>query len=248
MAFWDRSSPLSRLAGLAGRALVDALYPLECVGCGSSGKIICHACSVSITPLSAPFCRVCGTPGEFDRCRICTESVRNFEGVRAPYLYGGAVRRAILALKYGGIKAAAEPLGDMLGEYLDANPLPGDLLIPVPMHPRRRKERGYNQAELLARRVERICGLAYDDRALHRSRNVDPQAGMNSAALRVSNVLGSVAVKPGANVEGAGIILVDDVATTGNTLDTCAKELKEAGATSVWGLTLAIAGGQSLTE
>ena len=248
MAMLRRLAPWRNLAGLAGGALLDALYPLECVGCGGSGKVICDRCATDLPALRPPFCRVCATPGDFARCQTCAETVRRFDGVRAPYRYAGAVRQAILALKYGGIKAAAPQLGDLLGEYLEDNPLPGDVLAPVPMHRRRWRERGYNQAELLASRVARECNLPYEADLLKRTRQVEPQAGISSAAQRVVNVADSVGLAAGRDVAGVGIILVDDVATTGSTLEACAAVLKEAGATSVWGLTLAVAGGHSLTE
>ncbi len=233
---------------MAGRTLLDALYPLECVGCGGSGKVICDDCATDLPVLRPPFCRVCATPGNFARCQTCAETVRRFDGVRAPYRYAGAVRQAILALKYGGIKAAAPQLGDLLAGYLNDNPLPGDVLAPVPMHRQRWRERGYNQAELLGGQVARKCDLPYDADLLKRTRQVEPQAGITSAAQRVVNVADSIALTAGRDVAGAAVILVDDVATTGSTLEACAGALKEAGAASVWGLTLAVAGGQSLRE
>ena len=248
MSLVQRLAPLGGLAGLAGRTLLDALYPLECVGCGGSGKVICDACVADLPVLGPPFCRVCATPGDFDLCGVCANRMRRFDGVRAPYVYSGPIRAAILALKYSGIKSAAPQLGDSLGAYLDGNPLPGEVLVPVPMHPRRRRERGYNQAELLARRVADVCDLACAPGLLFRTRNVGPQAGTANATQRATNVAGSVGVASAADATGSRIILVDDVATTGNTLETCADALKRAGAASVWGLVLAVASGGSSAE
>ena len=248
MFLLKRLGPLQGLAEQAGRGVLDALYPLECVGCGGPGRVICDACATDLPELVPPFCRICATPGDFARCQRCAEGVRQFDGVRAPFHYGGTVRQAILALKYGGIKAAAPQLGDLLAGYLNDNPLPGDVLTAVPMHSRRRRERGYNQAELLAARVARVGNLRYDAGLLTRTRQVEPQAGIDSADRRAVNVAGSVAVSPGKDLNGAAIILVDDVATTGSTLESCAAALKQADAASVWCLTLAVAGGQSLRE
>ena len=153
MSLFSRLTPLQHLAEQAGRSLLDVLYPLECAGCGGSGKAICDKCAASLSRLVPPFCEVCAAPDVGGTCQTCTGSGREFDGIRAPFRYEGAIRHAILALKYGGIKAAAPQLGDMLAEYIQANPLPGDLLAPVPMHSSRRRERGYNQADLLARRV-----------------------------------------------------------------------------------------------
>ncbi|MCY3692886.1 MAG: phosphoribosyltransferase family protein [Chloroflexota bacterium] len=151
-------------------------------------------------------------------------------------------------MKYGGIKAGAPQLGDLLADYLNDNPLRGEIIAPVPMHSRRLRERGYNQAELLARRVAAQSELSYERDLLFRTRQVEPQAGIGSAAQRTVNVAGSIGVSADRDVSGARVILVDDVATTGSTLETCAGALKQAGAVSVWCLTLAVAGGESLAE
>ena len=241
MIMLSRLGPLSGLIEQVGRGLLDAFYPLECVGCGGAGKVICDRCADELPILAAPFCEVCSAPGEWRRCPACAQQQgRHFDGIRAPFIYSGAMRQAILAFKYGGIKAAAPQLGGLLADYLRDNPLPGDVVTAVPMHRRRRRERGYNQAELLARQVSRRCGIRYGGGLLVRSRYVEPQAGTSSSAARAANVVGSAALAGGQDVSGAAVILVDDVATTGSTLETCAQALKAAGAASVWGLTLAV--------
>ena len=243
MSLMRRLAPVRGLAEQAGRTLLDALYPLECAGCGGAGKVICDKCAEELPELVPPYCRVCAAYGDSELCRTCAGSGRQFDGVRAPFRYEGSIRQAILALKYGGIRAAAPQLGDMLADYLQANPLPGDVLAPVPMHASRRRERGYNQAELMARRVADRRGIVYQGDLLVRTRRVDAQAGMADATRRAANVADSVAVSHRSCVNGQRIILVDDVVTTGSTLDICAAALKEAGAASVWCLTLAVAGG-----
>ena len=248
MSLMRRLAPVRGLAEQAGRTLLDALYPLECAGCGGSGKVICDRCAEELPWLAPPYCRVCAASSESELCQACAQSGRRFDGIRAPFRYDGSIRQAILALKYGGIKAAAPQLGDMLADYLEANPLSGDLIAPVPMHSSRRRERGYNQAELLARRVAGSCDLPYQRDLLVRTRRVDPQAGMTSAGSRATNVADSVAVSRPSEVHDRQIILVDDVATTGSTLDICASALKEAGAASVWCLTLAVAGSRRTGE
>ncbi len=231
---------LRDLAVQAGRGLLDAVFPVDCASCGNSGGVICDSCLESLPVLNPPYCEVCAAPGDFSRCQVCVESGRPFDGIRSPYLYSGAVRQAILALKYGGLRSAASQLGDLLADYLIDNPLPGDVVAPVPMHISRQRERGYNQAELLARRVAGRSGLRYEPGALARIRPADPQAGISAAAERAVNVAGSVAVAGHCDPVGARFILVDDVATTGSTMGVCAAVLKDAGAASVWGLTLAV--------
>ena len=250
MADWRKGfGSLKGLLAQGGRGLIDAVYPLECVGCGKAGQVICDRCCAELPALSPPFCEICAIPGDFIRCSPCQDALPAFDGIRAPFLYAGAIRQAVLAFKYGGTRAAGPQLGGMLAEYLRGHPLPGDLTAAVPMHPRRQRERGYNQAELLAREVSGRNGLEYRRDLLMRSRQVAPQAGTATAAERATNVAGSVAVQDdGCDLAGASIIVVDDVATTGNTLEACAAALKEAGAQSVWGLTLAIADGRRRGE
>ena len=248
MSWLRRLAPLQGLAEQARQGVLDALYPLECVGCGATGKAICDRCIAGLPALKPPFCRICSAPGDFARCQTCAESIRQFDGIRAPFRYAGTIRQAILALKYGGIRAAGPQLGDLLASFLEANPLAGEIIAPVPMHARRLRERGYNQAELLARRVAAHGNLQYEPRLLTRTRQVEPQAGIGNAAQRAVNVAGSIAVSAGCDVSGARVILIDDVATTGSTLESCAAALKGAGAASVWGLTLAVTGGASLDE
>ena len=236
------------LAAQAGRGLLDALFPMECVSCGASGNIICDKCAADLPLLLPPFCSICSTPGDFARCERCAASERWFDGIRAPYRYAGPIRQAILALKYGGVKAGSTQLGDLLTAYLGGNPLPGDAIVPVPMHRSRRRERGYNQAELLARRMAQRGTLRYQDNVLIRTRHADPQASITDPTLRASNIAGSIAVAPGVDASGGRFILIDDVATTGSTLSECAAALKRAGAESVWCLTLAVASGQTVAE
>ena len=241
----NRLQPLARMAG-AG--LLDVLYPLECVGCGSSGGVICPSCASDLPQLQPPFCRVCAAPGDFSLCSNCVATPRHFNGIRAPFLYADDIRRAILALKYGGIRAAANQLADLMSDYYRRNPLPCDMVAAVPMHPSRLRERGYNQADLLARRVARQCRLTYDPQLLQRSRQVAPQAGIANAAQRASNVANSIRLNPSASVRDAQILLIDDVATTGSTLDAGAAILKDAGAATVWCLTLAVVPQHSFRE
>ena len=236
--------PLDGLLSRAGRLLVDSIYPLECVGCASAGKVICNRCAAELAVLKPPYCNICAAPGAIGLCQRCTDLRRSFDGIRAPYHHAGAVRRAIHAFKYEGIRAAAPQLGRMMADYWALDPVPVDIMAPVPMHARRFRERGYNQAGLLAREVAGRIGLKLEANLLERLNHVSPQAQTASGSERMLNVAGSVAISTEVDLAGMRVLLVDDVATTGSTLDACAAVLKDAGASEVWGLVLAVAGGQ----
>jgi ComF family protein len=151
--------------------------------------------------------------------------------------YEGPLRRAIHLLKYEGITPLARPLGERLA--LAANPFAGyDAIVPAPLHWGRRWNRGFNQADLLAREVSRRTGIPVDRRLL-RTRPTPPQAGL-SAAERRRNLQGAFAAAgEKAAIKGKNLIVIDDVMTTGATLEACARVLKRAGAAEVAALALA---------
>lgn len=132
---------------------------------------------------------------------------------------------------------AAVPLGQMLADFLRSQPLPGDVLMPVPLYRKRLRERGYNQASLLATEIGKHTGQPVAEASLVRLRDTLSQARTASAAERRENVRGAFGCRE--RLRGHSILLVDDVCTTGATLDACATALKASGAGSVWGLTVA---------
>lgn len=159
------------------------------------------------------------------------------EGIRSVFRFDGAARQAILSFKYKNVKALAAPLAQLMEEYLCAHPLPADALVPVPLHPRRLRERGYNQSWLLAAELSKLTSLPLVEGVLVRLKNTPPQTRTKSAEERQSNVAGAFTCRD-RSLEGRRVLLIDDVCTSGTTLDSCATALKAAGAMSVWGLTL----------
>jgi ComF family protein len=215
------------------------LFPLQCVGCRRWGQIICPTCRAGLSRLHAPFCPICAQPGvpASSTCRACAASPLMVDGIQAPFLMQGATREAIYALKYRGLRAAATELGALLARHLAEHPVPGDVLAPVPLHSRRMRQRGYNQAALLAREVSRYTGLTYAEGLLARRRDTPPQVQTASRDQRRANVADSFVAT--GDVRGLAVVLVDDVTTTGSTFSAAAAALKSAGASSVWGLALA---------
>ncbi len=141
-------------------------------------------------------------------------------------------------MKYQNLRALAVPLAEMLQEYLDASPLDVDVLVPVPLHRKRLRERGYNQARLLAQELGKLINIAVIDGVLVRQRHTPPQARTATVAERKLNIADSFTCLDD-RLRSRKVLLLDDVATSGATLDACATVLKANGAASVWGLTIA---------
>lgn len=225
-----------RLAA-AGQALLDLLYPPRCAGCGRLGESFCPACQARIEPLPEPACPRCGHPQlSRDLCAACWAVPSALDGIRSAAVFAHPLRDAIHAFKYNNNRDLAQPLGACMAAYWQVAGLTADRIVPVPLHPRRVTERGYNQSALLARVLGRSVGLPVDERVLVRQRATAHQVGLGRAE-RQQNVAGAFGCR--ADLAGQRLILIDDVCTTGSTLEACAEALRMAGATSVWGFTLA---------
>mgnify|MGYP001773439641 CR=1 FL=1 len=218
--------------------ILDLLFPPRCVGCGSLGKWFCDDCLKEIRFLEGPRCRFCGTPmDDWGVCPSCASEPHSLEGIISVACFEGPIQNAIHLLKYRGRTAVAPALAEFMASCMHHHPVNADGIVPVPLHPTRLRERGYNQSALLAESLGRRLGMPVFDGALERIRYTRPQVGLN-AQERKENVRGAFRANP-ARVAGRNLILVDDVCTTGATLEECASALKEAGAGKVWGLTLA---------
>ncbi len=222
----------------AGREMVDLLYPPRCAGCGRAGNLYCTDCRSQVPLLPQPVCSLCGQsltqPG---LCARCQESPLLIDGIRSAVVFQGTLRQAIHQLKYRYTRDMAESLGEMLLAFWQQNPLPADVLVPVPLHPRRIKERGYNQAALLAHCLGRAIHLPVLDDILYRQRYTASQTHLN-AQQRRDNVKEAFRCV-GSLVRGKRVVLIDDVCTTGATIEASSVALRQGGAVSVWGLTLA---------
>jgi ComF family protein len=172
-------------------------------------------------------------------CRRCSEEPREIDGIRSPFIFKGIIRQAIHELKYHNLRALAPTLAELLHEYLEKNPITGDVLVPVPLHRKRLKERGYNQAALIAAELGKLRGLPVVADCLVRYSYAPPQARSGAVDERHRNVAGAFACRDG-RLSGQRVIIIDDVATSGATLNAGAGALKAAGAAAVWGLTLAL--------
>jgi ComF family protein len=171
------------------------------------------------------------------RCPSCLHRPLRINGIRAVGYLEGALKTAIHRFKYSHLRPLAAPLGRLASDYLSNHRLPVDTVVPVPLHSRRLRERGYNQAALLAGEIGRTTEMTVVDDVLQRVRGTSPQVGLN-AAQRRENVRGAFQCT-NTSLRDRRVLLVDDVCTTGATMESCSMALREAGAIVVWGLALA---------
>jgi ComF family protein len=231
-------SVLPQLTELKGVAL-DFLFPPFCVDCGKEGDFICSACQASLVRIEPPVCPKCGKPQINEMlCVNCANWEADIDGIRSPFRFEGVIRKAIHEFKYRNLRAIAGRLAKLLSEYMVENPVPCEVFVPVPLHSKRLKERGYNQSALLAKELSRLTGLPVDSSCLIRNSYNVPQAKTRNVEERRQNVIGIFSCKS-EDLRNKKVLLIDDVTTSGATLDACASVLKTAGAMSVWGLTLA---------
>jgi ComF family protein len=229
-----------------GRAIVDGVLPPRCLSCEAiveEPKTLCAGCWRAITFFAPPWCAVCGMPfphpiGDGAICADCTREQRSWERARAVLRYDKNSRHLVLALKHGDRTHLAGAFGRWMhrvgGEVLSG----ADFLVPVPLHWTRLFQRRYNQAALLAHSIRSAGGPPVAVDWLIRRRRTPPQGRLGTSA-RSRNVRAAFALRPGRSVVGKRLVIVDDVMTTGATLEECARVLRRAGAASVAALTLA---------
>jgi ComF family protein len=225
---------------------LDLLFPPRCVACSQGGSWFCPACQASVERLAPPICSHCGRPVSDDErliqtpsgrlCFQCQTSPLPLDSIRSVAVHDGAIRQAIHHLKYRRRRELAGALGQLLASICQEEHAPTDVVIPVPLHASRQRERGYNQAALLAQGLVACVPCALNETDLIRTRDTAPQVGLK-ARERKSNVHDAF-VWRGASLDDVGVLLVDDVCTTGATLGACALALRRAGASSVRAVTL----------
>lgn len=235
---------LSKVWDDVRHTLLDLVFPPRCLGCGATGTVLCMDCAASIQAPAEPLCPRCGH--ELDAsahttaapCAVCArgEGPTALDALRAAAVHEGVARRAVLALKYQGHRRAAQPLSDLLAltaRRMDRIP---DVIVPVPLHANRRRDRGYDQALLLAVQCARRLGVTCAQTMLVRLSPTLPQVGL-SAEERRANVAGAFTASEKARaLEGKRVLLIDDVTTTGSTLDAAAHALRPFHPREIWGL------------
>lgn len=224
-------------------ALLDFVFPPLCHLCRGhiprAGRLhVCPPCRESLVAPAHPLCTICGAPfagaGEDHPCSSCLIHPPSFDAARASLLHDGPGRALIHAFKYDFRTQLRRPLALLMAERLtDFVTLHRpDLIVPVPLHARRLRSRGFNQALLLAELLGREWGVTLVRHPLKRVRWTEPQINL-AAEQRRANVRGAFHVPDAKPVNGKRLLLVDDVFTTGSTVEECARVLKEAGASRV---------------
>ncbi len=222
----------------AWSAALDVVFPIRCVGCGAAGRFICEPCAEKMPKLERPFCDTCASPGVAGKCRFCRSRPLAVDTIRAPYLYiaGSPIHAAITMLKFGGMRSVAPELAELLSEYLRERPTRFDVVMPTPSHPSRVRRRGYAQAALIAESLAERLGAPFDGQTLRRTADAPSQLETASREGRWANVQGGFSASAS---NGASVLLIDDLATTGSTASACASALKAAGARRVAALAVA---------
>lgn len=238
--------PLGHLAArapghLAARAM-DVLFPPQCLRCRAlveeSGSL-CGDCWREVSFVAEPYCACCGLPfahdvGEEALCGACAARPPSYGRARAVMVYNDASRDLVLGFKYADATHAAPSYGRWLARAGRACLADADLLVPVPLHWMRLFRRRYNQAALLAHALARETGVPVSPRALVRRRRTPPLGRLNREARR-QRLSGAIAADPrrAPDLKDRNVVLVDDVMTTGETAEACARQVLRAGARSV---------------
>ena len=221
-------------------AALDLFYPPRCVACQRSDAWLCQPCIDGSPRVEPPLCIRCGGRRARPLQRLCPRCRRGaslIERTRSPFYFEGPIRTAIHKLKYDGVTALTGPLGGLLADCWLTQSMSGDMIVPVALHRDRRRQRGFNQAALLARELSELVDVPVDEETLVRHRDTASQVGLDFGQRR-DNVRDAFrCTRTGLRDER--VVLVDDVLTSGATLEACAAALREAGVSRVQALTVA---------
>lgn len=230
-------------------ALLDILFPERCLGCGTcladrQPLAFCRFCMADVLFLKPPYCISCGKPfdkaaGDSHYCGRCLNKPNQYKLARAAVKYRAPVAKAVQEFKYGGKTSGLATFANLMHQYLQSNPMPAvDIILPVPLHKKRLQQRGFNQALVLARKFFPQDRKSIESLVLKRHAWTQPQTGLDRTA-RKRNVKNAFAVSQPNKIKGKKVLLVDDVYTTGATVNECVRILKITGAKEIYVLTLA---------
>lgn len=218
---------------------LDWVYPPVCAVCGSPGHPLCLNCREKIQFISGKVCSVCGAPihGNMEICYDCDKKRPVYDAMRNLAFYGGVIRECVHALKYQNNRSLGKYFSELLLPVVDKETWQIDIVVPVPLSRERYKERGYNQAAAIAHPLALGLGKRYFPFGLEQVKDTRSQVGLSAEERRL-NVVGAFEAIPEL-VNRKNILLVDDVMTTGATMESSAKALKCAGSGDVYCITIA---------
>lgn len=216
---------------------MDWVFPPDCGGCGVSGYQFCPACQNQLVPLGENICPVCGEPDSLKDCKRCRENHLFFDQARSTAVYTTVLREAIHHFKFNQQRSLARQFALLMRDSLRQLPWQFDFILPVPMHVSKLKQRGYNQVTLMARELGWMMKKPVFEDVLHRT--VDTQSQFELKGRERWQNVADVFSADAALVNNKTILLLDDIMTTGATLNACAKALKSAGSGNIYVFTLA---------
>jgi len=232
---------LGTLIQKSSQTLFDLLFPPNCTHCKVANSWLCPTCLANIPFITSTVCNHCGTPVDSasSSCIQCrNHSLPFIDGIRAAaYFEDNPIRSAIHDLKYNNHRAIATILAEILADTYHRYDLRADVIVSVPLHHSKIKERGYNQSDLLANELGDMLGLPINKTTLQRIRKTKSQMRLG-VEERHKNVVDAFLCSD-SRLANQKVLLIDEVCTTGSTLNACAAALKQGSVTSVWGLTLA---------
>jgi ComF family protein len=218
--------------------VLDLVFPPECPGCQKLDVRWCEECQNSLSHIQKPFCPVCGEPGKTEEiCQDCLNTPPWFDQLRSVALFDGPIRKALHHLKYRNDIGLGEVLAHHLFDLFIEQGWEVDLVTSVPLGRKRNRQRGYNQAEILAKPFAGLANIPYNKRVIQRLKETRSQVDL-SIQERMENVSGAFYANS-MYCEQKSVIIIDDVTTTGSTISECARSLKQSGARQVYAMTLA---------
>ncbi len=231
--------------------IINLIYPASCQACGkktsSCNQHLCEGCLKKIKKRVPPFCIKCGRqipggPELKERCNDCKNSNPYYDRALSAFHYGGILKKLVYSFKYKKITSLAKEFSDLIEAFMKDYTMgrDADLVLPIPMHPFRLMRREINPSHILARDLAKKLGIPYSDKILKKTKNTYPQSRLKRKQ-RIDNIKGSFSLNKNAvhSIRVKNILLVDDIFTTGSTMNECARVLKEAGSGYVEVMTLA---------
>ena len=218
-------------------SILDLIFPKRCVNCQKFGSYLCRVCLKKVEFIEKPVCPICQRQAVGGKTHPGCYSRYSLDGLVVVARYRGAIRSAIRKIKYRWVTDIESTLGDLMTDNLWKFDFPADsVLVPIPLHPKRKRWRGFNQAELLTKYLSKKFGSRTSD-SLYRYIDTKPQVGLKKEDRR-KNIKGAFRVN--GDVNGCDLIVVDDVYTSGATMMEAARVLKRAGARTVWAMAVAL--------